>query len=120
MTFEIYLLNLIDYIEKHPESKKYQVVYAKDGEGNDFEVADVDIPVVGNYDLEDRVFTWQDEDTPDKFINALVINQKGLSMSNDEVVVFNVDDIMSEVNTAIRDILDKVVEASKQKGLSYE
>jgi len=33
-------------------------------------------------------------------------------MSDDEVVVFNVDDIMLEIDAAVRDILDKVVEAS--------
>jgi hypothetical protein len=76
MTLEKYLKHLNKIVEKNPEALKYEVIYAKDDEGNEFNAISYK-PSLGFLDVEDNEFTSvEDEDFKqlDEEPNVICIN----------------------------------------------
>ena len=62
MTLEKYLKHLNKIVEKNPEALKYELIYAKDDEGNDFKAVSYK-PSLGFLNVNDNEFTSvEDED----------------------------------------------------------
>ena len=83
MTLNEYMKALRKLVKEHPEAKNFQVVYARDDEGNGFQVLHY-APGIGSFDEESRDFhdmgdikalaeetDWKETDFP---INAVCVN----------------------------------------------
>lgn len=74
MKLKLYIAELEKLVASNPEILEYEVVYAKDDEGNGYNIV-YNTPELGMYDEEEREFTFCSEDAIGEYIpNAVIIN----------------------------------------------
>ena len=75
MTLEKYLKHLNKIVEKNPDVLKYNVIYSKDDEGNEFEEVSYK-PTLGFLDEDNEFTSVEDEDWQelDEEPNVICIN----------------------------------------------